>query len=68
MSKAEKIKRAEEYLDNNDKILAQVAKLCKQYRHNHECARNLYKKAQIDEWNWPSRVKSDGYLSYTFDY
>ena len=67
MSKEDKARRAQEYLMKNDAILSKMKRMCRQYRHNHECAKNLYKKAQVPECEWPGDVKGEGWIDVTFD-
>lgn len=70
MSQLEKIARANEFVRRNEEILKSVKKLLNEYEHNHECAKNLYKKAQAP-FEYIPKGYTDGsypYYNFTTDY
>jgi len=61
MSKEHKVARAMTYVNRNRAIINEIAKLRREFSHNHSCAKNLFIKAQVEQREIP-----DGYERWTY--
>jgi len=53
MSREQKVARAMTYVNRNRAIIDEIAKLRREYTHNHSCAKNLFIKAQVEQREIP---------------